>query len=119
MTRPSLALLALTAFLVELALFLGVGVVAHEVADGGLAGAVAAVGAVVVVLAVWGLFIAPKARLRLATVPRAVVSVLLCLGTGWGLVATGHQRWGWVVALAGVVIVAAQVVLPQAEDDAS
>ena len=93
--------------------------VAYEVADGGLAGAAAAVVAVALVLTVWGLFIAPKARLRLTTVPRSVVSVLLCLGTGWGLIATGHVRWGLVVALAGVLIVAAQVVLPQAEADAS
>ena len=119
MRNPSLALLAVTAFVVELALFLGVGAVAYEVADGGLAGAAAAVVAVAVVLTVWGLFIAPKARLRLTTAPRAAVSVLLCLGTGWGLIATGHLRWGLVVALAGVLIVAAQVVLPQAEADAS
>ncbi len=119
MRTPSLALLAVTAFVVELALFLGVGAVAWEAAGGGLAGAAAAVIAVVVVLAVWGLFIAPKARLRFTTVPRAVVSVLLCLCTGWGLVATGHQRWGLVVALAGVIIVAAQVVLPHAEAESS
>ncbi len=118
MSRPGLALLAVTAFVVELALFLGVAAAAHGLAGGGVAGGVAGVVALAVVLLVWGLFIAPKARLRLATVPRAAASVALCLGTGWALLATGHPRWGWVVALAGVVIVAAQVVLPHAERDA-
>jgi hypothetical protein len=117
-STPGLALLAVTAFVVELALFVGVGAIAYEVAGGGVGGGAAGVVAVVVVLAVWGLFVAPRARLRLATVPRAAVSVALCLGTGWGLVATGHVRWGWLVALAGVVVVASQVVLPHAEPDA-
>jgi hypothetical protein len=117
-TTPGLALLALTAFVVELALFVGAGVLAHELVGGGVAGGAAGVAAVAVLVVVWGLFIAPKSRLRLATVPRAVLSVALCLTTGWGLVATGHVRWGWVVALAGTIIVAAQVVLPQAERDA-
>ena len=115
---PGLALLGITAFVVEVALFVGIGVVAFELGGGGFSGSVAAVLALVATAVAWGLFVAPRAIRRLPTVPRAAVSVALCIATGTGLVVVGHPRWGWVVALAGAVIVAAQVVVPHAADTA-
>lgn len=109
----SLLALAVVAFVVELALFGGVGAIAHHQTGGGLLGWVTAAGATVLVLVLWGLFIAPKARRRLGARARVLVSAALCLGTAYGLVDAGWPVWGWFVGLAGVTVVAAQVVLPQ------
>ena len=81
MSTPSLFALAVVAFAVELALFCGVGAIAYELVGGGLSGWLAAAGATVAILVFWGLLIAPKARRRLATTPRLVVTALLCVGT--------------------------------------
>ena len=59
---------------------------------------------------------APKARFRLGTGARVLVSAVLCVGTAYGLVQAGLTLWGWFVGLAGLAVVAAQVVLPSAPD---
>jgi hypothetical protein len=115
MSTPSLFALAVVAFVVELALFCGVGAIAYEAVGGGLTGWLAAAGATVAVLVVWGLLIAPKAKRRLATGPRLVVTAALCVGTASGLVATGHPWWGGFVGIAGVAVVVAQAALPQVD----
>lgn len=108
---PSLVALAVVAFVVELALFGGVGFVAHDAVGGGALGWVAGVAATGVVLVLWGVFMAPKARLRLTQGPRVLAALVLTLGTAYGLIQVDHLRWGWFVGLAGLVVVAAQVVL--------
>ncbi len=113
MSTPSLLVLAVVAFAVELALFGGVGAIAYEVVGGGLRGWLAAAAGTAGVLLFWGVFMAPKGRRRLATTPRLVVSAALCVGTAYGLVQTGHPWWGWFVGIAGVAVVVAQVALPQ------
>lgn len=119
MSTPSLLALAGVAFAVELALFGGVGAIAYALVDGGLTGWLAAVAATAGILVFWGLLMAPRARRRLATTPRLVVSALLCLGTAFGLIEVGHPWWGWFVGIAGVAVVAAQVVLPRADAGAT
>lgn len=111
-STPSLLALAVTAFVVELALFGGVGAVAHHAAGGGLRGWVAAVVATLAVLVLWGVLIAPRARRRLPTGARLLVSAALCVGTAYGLVQAGFTGWGWFVGLAGLLVVGAQLVLP-------
>jgi hypothetical protein len=106
--------LAVVAFVVELALFGGVGAIAFRAAGGGWAGWLAALAATGLVLLVWGLFVAPKGRLRLGTGARVLLSGALCVGTAYGLIAADWPGWGWFVGLAGLVVVAAQVVLPTA-----
>ncbi len=113
-STPSLFALAVVAFVVELALFGGVGAIAFRAAGGGWSGWLAALAATVLVLVVWGLFVAPKGRLRLGTGARVLVSAALCVGTAYGLVAAGWPRWGWFVGVAGLAVVAAQVALPTA-----
>ena len=113
MSTPSLFALAVVAFVVELALFCGVGAIAYELAGGGLTGWLAAAVATVAILVLWGLLVAPKARRRLATGPRLVVTAALCVGTAAGLLATGHPWWGGFVGVAGIAVVVAQVALPQ------
>jgi hypothetical protein len=114
MSTPSLFALAVVAFAVELALFGGVGAIAHDVVGGGLSGWLAAAAATAGIVVLWGLFMAPKAKRRLATTPRLVVAAALCVGTAYGLVQVGHSWWGWFVGIAGIAVVAAQVALPQA-----
>jgi Protein of unknown function (DUF2568) len=115
-STPSLLVLAVTAFVVEVALFGGVGAVAHHAAGGGVRGWLAAGLATAVVLVLWGLFVAPKARRRLPAGARVVVSAVLCVATAAGLLWADHPVWGWFVGLAGLAVVAAQVVLPTHHD---
>lgn len=116
-STPSLLALAVVAFVVELALFGGVGAIAFDAAGRGWAGWLAALAATALVLVVWGLFVAPKGRLRLGAGARVVLSGALCVATAYGLVAAGWPRWGWFVGVAGLVVVAAQVVLPAAHGE--
>ncbi len=113
MSTPALAALALVAFVTEVALFGGVGAVAHHLAGGGVAGWVAGVLATVAVLVVWGAFMAPKARWRLGVGPRTAVAVVLVWGTAYGLLRSGFTGWAWFVGVAGLAVVAAQTVLHQ------
>ena len=114
-STPSLLALAFVAFAVELALFGGVGAVAHGAVGGGLRGWLAAAVATAGVIVLWGLFMAPKGKFRLAPGVRVVVASALCLATAYGLVDAGWSVWGWFVGIAGLAVVAAQLVLPTAE----
>ena len=84
---------------------------------GGLAGWLTAAVATAGILVFWGLLMAPKAKRRLATTPRLVVSALLCLFTADGLLRVGYPWWGGFVGIAGIAVVAAQVALPQADPE--
>lgn len=112
MSTPSLLLLATLAFVVELALFGGVGAIAYRSTGGGVTGWLAAIGATAAVVVLWGLFMAPKARFRLGTGARVVVTAVLCIATAYGLVRVDLPVWGWFVGIAGLAVVAAQVVMP-------
>jgi Protein of unknown function (DUF2568) len=115
MSTPSLFALAVVAFAVELALFGGVALIFYQTFEGGPAGWLAAVVATAGILAFWGLLMAPRAKRRLAKTPRLVVSALLCVFTADGLFQGGYPWWGWFVGVAGIAVVVAQLVLPQAD----
>jgi hypothetical protein len=106
LTTPGLVVLATVAFVVEVALFGGVGAV-----GGGPAGWLAAAVATAAVLVLWGLFMAPKGARRLSPGVRTLVAFLLCAATAAGLVWAGWTWWGWFVGIAGLAVVAAQMVL--------
>lgn len=112
-STPSLLALAFVAFVVELALFGGVGAIAHHAAGGGQRGWLAAAAATAAIILLWGLFMAPKGRFRLAPRVRVVVAAALCLATAYGLVDAGWSVWGWFVGIAGAAVAVAQLVLPQ------
>lgn len=119
MSTPSLLVLAVVAFAVELALFGGVALIFYQVAGGGLAGWLSAAVATAGILAFWGLFMAPKASRRLPRTPRLVVSGLLCLFTADGLLQGGYPWWAGFVGVAGIAVVVAQFALPRADAEAS
>ena len=110
-TTPALLILATVAFVTELALFGGVGAIAYAAVGGGAGAWLAGLAATAAVLVLWGLFMAPRGRLRLGAGARTVLALLLCAGTAVGLVLAGWTWWGWFVGLAGLAVVAAQTVL--------
>jgi hypothetical protein len=114
-STPSLLVLAVLAFAVELALFGGVGAIAYVAVGGGVAGWVAAFTGTAAVVVLWGVLMAPRARHRLGTGPRLLVSAALSVATALGLVLADLPLWGWFVGIAGVAVVAAQAVLPGAD----
>ena len=107
--------LALLAFVIEFAFMVGVFLLASGLVGGGLVGALVGVLAVVLVAALWGLFIAPKARRRLPKVVRALASGGGVAVVGAGLLGLGRERFGLVLLGAGLVLVAAQLVLDGAD----
>ncbi len=114
-STTTLLVLAVLAFAVELALFGGVGAIAYVAVGGGVAGWLAALVATAAVVVMWGVLMAPRARHRLGTGPRLLVSAVLSVATAVGLVLAGLPLWGWFVGVAGVAVVAAQAVLPGAD----
>lgn len=78
-------------------------VVAAAVVGSG-AGPLGAVGAVVVVVAVWGRFVAPKSAHRLDDPARLGCELVLFLAVGGGLAARGATAAGAILALASTVV---------------
>ncbi len=97
----------------ELALFGGVGAVAYAAVGHGAAAWAAAAVRTALVLVLWGLFMAPRGRARLAAGPRAAVAVVLVYSVAFGLLRAGHTGWAWCVGIAGLALVAGQVALPE------
>ncbi|GGB74664.1 DUF2568 domain-containing protein [Knoellia flava] len=110
-----LVVLALLAFVIEFAFMVGVFLLASGLVGGGLGGAVVGVLAVVLVAALWGLFIAPKARRRLPKVVRALASGGGVAVVGAVLLGLGRERFGLVLLGAGLVLVLAQLVLDETD----
>lgn len=106
-----LIVLGLLAFVIEFAFMVGVFLLASGLVGGGLGGTLVGVLAVVLVAALWGLFIAPKARRRIPKVPRALASGGMVAVVGAGLLGLEHSRFGLVLIGAGLVLVLAQLAL--------
>lgn len=103
----------LLAFIIEFAFMVGVFMLASGVVGGGFGGVVVGVLAVVLVAALWGLFIAPKARRRIPKVPRALASGGAVAVVGAGLLGLDHTRFGLALMGAGLALVLAQLALDE------
>ncbi|MEO6019579.1 MAG: DUF2568 domain-containing protein [Knoellia sp.] len=108
-----LIVLGLLAFIIEFAFMVGVFLLASGLVGGGFGGVVVGVLAVVLVAALWGLFVAPKARRRIPKIPRALASGGAVAVVGAGLLGLEHFRFGLVLIGAGLVLVLAQVALDE------
>lgn len=86
---PALAFALTVRFLLELALLVGVAVVAWRVAPDGWRWP-AVVAAPIVVATVWGLLLSSKATVVLPSAVRLVIESVLFLGVGAALAAVGH-----------------------------
>lgn len=89
-------------FLTELALLAGLAVTGARLGDGVVLRVVDAVLLPLAAAAVWGLFVAPRARRRLPEPARFVVEFALFAGTGVALALTGLPTAGIVLAVAGI-----------------
>ncbi|MEO7268368.1 MAG: DUF2568 domain-containing protein [Knoellia sp.] len=108
-----LIVLGLVAFIIEFAFMVGVFMLASGVVGGGFGGLVVGVLAVLLVAALWGMFIAPKARRRIPKIPRALASGGAVAVVGAGLLGLDHTRFGLVLIGAGLVLVLAQLALDE------
>jgi hypothetical protein len=89
-------------FLTEVALLAGLAIAGARLGDGIVFKIVDAVLLPLAAAAVWGMFIAPRARRRLAEPARLVVEVALFAGTGLVLLLSGLPVTGIVIAVAGI-----------------
>ncbi|EAQ00269.1 hypothetical protein JNB_08859 [Janibacter sp. HTCC2649] len=108
-----LIVLGLVAFIIEFAFMVGVFMLGSGVVGGGFGGLVVGVLAVVLVAALWGMFIAPRARRRIPKLPRALASGGAVALVGAGLLGLDHTRFGLVLIGAGLVLVLAQLALDE------
>ncbi len=108
-----LIVLGLLAFIIEFAFMVGVFLLASGLVGGGFGGVVVGVLAVVLVAALWGLFVAPKARRRIPKIPRALASGGAVAVVGAGLLGLEHFRLGLVLIGAGLVLVLTQLALDE------
>lgn len=93
-------------FLTELALLGGLALAGTQLGSGVALAIVDAVLLPVVAAAIWGLFIAPKARRRLPEPARFLVEFVLFTATGLVLVLVGWPVSGIVLAVAGIGVAA-------------
>lgn len=89
-------------FLTEVALLAGLAIAGARLGDGVVFKIVDAVLLPLAAAAVWGMFIAPRARRRLAEPARLVVEVALFAGTGLVLLLSGLPVTGILIAVAGI-----------------
>ncbi len=88
--------------LTELALVAGLAVAGARLGDGVVFGVVDAILLPLVAIALWSLFIAPKARRRLGEPTRIIVEVVLFAGAGVALALSGWVVVGIVIAVLGI-----------------
>jgi hypothetical protein len=93
-------------FLTELALLAGLALAGTQLGDGVALAIVDAVLLPVAAAAIWGLFVAPRARRRLPEPARFLVEFALFAATGVVLALVGWLVVGIVLAVAGIGIAA-------------
>ncbi|MBL5972406.1 MAG: DUF2568 domain-containing protein [Candidatus Leucobacter sulfamidivorax] len=81
---PGLAIALAVRFVIELALLVGVAVIAMRLFPQWW-GWLIAIGGVVVVATFWGVFLSPKAAVPLPAVAKLVIEAVLFVGVGTGL----------------------------------
>lgn len=86
---PARAVALTVRFLLELALLAGVAVLAWQFTTGGWRWPAATLG-VVLVAVLWGLFLSPKATVRLPAAGALALEALLFFGVGAGLLLVGQ-----------------------------
>ena len=90
-------------FLLELCLLVAFGYVAFELVENRVIGAVLAIIAVLVVAAVWGLFLSPKRKHEAGQLGRLAIEIALFAGAVTALAAAGHASSALVLSSAVVL----------------
>ena len=102
MSRVLLGLALAVRFACEIGAVVAVAIWGADVAEG-FASVVIAAGTALAVCVVWGLWVAPKSRRRLADPARAGVELVVFGLATVALCVTGHTGWGIALAVAAVV----------------
>jgi hypothetical protein len=104
---------ALVAFVCELGLLAGAVTLAWRVGrpSGAVAGVLAALLVLAVVVVLWAVFMAPDATQRLPVWPRATIAGVACVAVGSGLIVAGLRTPGIVLIVAGPLLFAGQAVM--------
>lgn len=96
---PGVGVLAGVRLLSELALVTALAFVGATLVDGAVLSALVALALPMVAVAVWGTFVAPRARRRLDDPARLVVEVLLFAAAVAGLLSSGYVAFAVVLAV--------------------
>jgi hypothetical protein len=91
------------AFLLELCALAAFGYWGFHAENGPVAKVALGIGAPVLVAIVWGMFVAPKATVKLPAPAQLALKVAIFGLAAAGLVVAGRPTWAWVFGLAVVV----------------
>ena len=100
--------LGVIALVAEVLVFIGLALLARDLAGGGLRGTLVMAGVVLVGILAWGWFMAPTSTRRLPVIPRVGICILLGVVVGGVLLLRGWTPWGWIVLAAGLALALAQ-----------
>lgn len=93
------------AFAVEIALAVTVAVAGYRSVDGGPLGWLVGAAALVVLFAIWGRWMSPRAPRRLPLPGRLILGSALTLAAAAAIAVTGALVWGIVLAVVGVAVI--------------
>ena len=105
--RPLHALAATVAFLLELCALAALGYWGAQAGHGVWAYVLAALTPLTAAV-IWGIFLSPRAPVRVPTVPKVALRLAVLLGGALALAAAGR---GWLATAFAVVVIADEVVL--------
>jgi hypothetical protein len=94
-------------FVLELALFATIGVLAARLSTVGWLSWALALGAVSVAVVVWGVLLSPRRRIDLSLPMRVGAELALFAMAALGLVWAGHATWGLALVVSEVIVLVA------------
>ncbi len=91
----------------------------YAMAGGGAVGVLAGIAVALLVAAVWGVLLSPKARVALHPAVRTGVEILVFVGAAAALAYLGHLGWGVALVVADIAVLAALAALGGQPDQTS
>lgn len=98
-------------FVLELALFTTIGVLAARLSTVGWLSWALALGMVSVTVVIWGVLLSPRRRIDLSLPVRVGIELALFAMAAFGLVWIGHAPWAWTLLASEVIVLVALWVL--------
>ncbi len=94
-------------FLLELALFATIGVLAARLSTVGWLSWALALGMVSVTVVIWGVLLSPRRRIDLSLPMRVGIELALFAAAAFGLAWTGHAIWAAALLVSEVIVLVA------------
>lgn len=98
-------------FVLELALFTTIGVLAARLSTVGWLRWALALGMVSVTVVIWGVLLSPRRRVDLSLPVRVGIELALFAVAAFGLAWTGHATWAWALLVSEVIVLVSLWVL--------